>query len=634
MKKQIEKKRLVGSFERSATLDSRSINSDERRVSLLISTQTAVRRKDYWSGEEYDEVLLHGEENVDLSRASTAKLRWMHGSGKYGALPIGKLENVRIENQQLRADAIFSRANPDADMFWAMVEEGTLTEISVGGIKRDFRITERDGDVPLVEVIRWEFQEASLVDIGADPSAGINRKLQGENMSIEMLRRELDVLKRDGASVDDIQRKMDDIATAMEALQEENANLKRVEAINELASKHPVEEELLQRFLADRSKTVDDLARALLDQRVQEDQNPGIGVISVGGIPQAQEMHRAMADALVMRAGVKIDHPHADASMFMGASMHDIIRQVTHYNGLDRNEMINRAMSTGDFPVLLGNVANRVLSTAYSEAEGTFDRWTTATELPDFKSRTEVSRSRLAGRLNKLTEYGEGERKEVSEHAESWRLYSYGDTIKLSREMIINDDLGAFTDLVSDFAAMAKRTANGLVYDLLQSRGEFKHYKMADKKAIFDASHNNYDATGAALETTALALARTKMRRQKDAAQTALNITPSYLLVSPENETIAYQLLNSEADINAKHSGVANPFRRSLDIIVDAELDATPWYLAAKRRTIKVGYLAGTGRKPMVAEKERNLRYVEYECVFDFGLFAEDFRGLYKNAGK
>jgi hypothetical protein len=150
---------------------------------------------------------------------------------------------------------------------------------------------------------------------------------------------------------------------------------------------------------------------------------------------------------------------------------------------------------------------------------------------------------------------------------------------------------------------------------------------------VFDAAHNNLSAPGAALSSSALAAARTKMRRQKDAAGVALNINPAYLLASPENETIAYQLLNSEADIDANQSGVANPFRKALTPIVDAELDAAPWYLAANRRTIKVGYLAGTGRKPQVAEKDRNLRYVEYECVFDFGLFAEDFRGLYKNAG-
>ena len=152
----LDKKKLLNQsgFER-ALIDKNSIDKENRSVEILISTETPVRRVDFWSGEAYDEVLLHSYENVDLTRAANAKLRWMHGSGKYGELPIGRLENVRIENKELRATAVFSRANPDADMFWRMVEEGTLSEISVGGKKLDVRITERDGDVPLVEVTRW-----------------------------------------------------------------------------------------------------------------------------------------------------------------------------------------------------------------------------------------------------------------------------------------------------------------------------------------------------------------------------------------------------------------------------------------------------------------------------------------------
>lgn len=36
---------------------------------------------------------------------------------------------------------------------------------------------------------------------------------------------------------------------------------------------------------------------------------------------------------------------------------------------------------------------------------------------------------------------------------------------------------------------------------------------------------------------------------------------------------------------------------------------------------------------PQIMETRRDLRGVIYQCVFDFGLFAEDFRGLYKNPG-
>jgi len=637
MTKKMEKSKFEGrSVERKAVIDRSAINEEERRVSILISTESPVRLTDWWSGEQYDEVLLHGEENVDMTRAKTAKLRYMHGAGEYGELPIGRLENIRLENRELRADAIFSTANPDAEMLWRMVLEGTMTEISVGGKRSEVRITEREGDVPLVEVVRWEFIEASLVDVGADPKAGIGRQYDNDKGEIvtklEELKRQLAAMqadkKPDAAKIEKLNA---DIAAEIERVDVENKELKRKMDIKDIASKHDVADDVLERFLSDSDKTADDFARFLLDEKAKSSANTGV---HVGDDNKAQEMQRAIGDALVMRAGFDLKDKHRDADMFRSSSLQDIARAVTGYSGHDKRELVKRAMSTSDFPVLLGNVANRVLAQSYEAAQATFDMWTAATELNDFKDRTEVSRSSFAGRLQKLTEYGEPKKKEVEESSEKWRLYSYGASAKLSREAIINDDLGAFLDRIIEFGDMARRTANGLVYDLLQGKGEFANYKMADGRSVFHADHANLDATGAALGTSALTSARTKMRRQKDAAGNALNINPSFLIVSPENETVAYQLLNSEADIGANQSGVANPFKNSLQPIVESELDALPWYLAANRRTIKVGYLAGTGRKPIVEEKERNLRFVEFDCVFDFGLFAEDFRGLYKNAGK
>ncbi|MDD2302880.1 MAG: hypothetical protein PHG30_09985, partial [Eubacteriales bacterium] len=40
------------------------------------------------------------------------------------------------------------------------------------------------------------------------------------------------------------------------------------------------------------------------------------------------------------------------------------------------------------------------------------------------------------------------------------------------------------------------------------------------------------------------------------------------------------------------------------------------------RRTIKVLYLQGQGKKPVVKEKTRDLSGMTYQCVFDFGVYA------------
>lgn len=639
--KKLNKEKLLASQEFArAAIDSKTVDSKMRSVDILISTETPLRRVDYWSGEAYDEVLLHGQENIDLTRAQNAKLRWMHGSGKYGELPLGRLENVRIENKELRATAHFSEANPDAEMFWRMVEEGTLSEISVGGKKQDVRITQREGDVPLVEVVRWEFQEASLVDIGADPKAGIGRSEnfnEGDIMDkLEILRRELDALKSGGADQDAINRKIDEVnkeagrvAADKQKVEAKLADLQRRESIRTIAEAHAglIDGDELNRALEDPKMDENAFARALLAKKVEKQAD-----VKFTKTDAEANISRSVAQGLIMRFGGKIENPDADAHKYVGASMLEIARAITGYDGFDKEGLIQRAMSTSDFPILLSNVANKMLDLAYTEANATFDVWTQAVDVKDFKQGV-AAHMQTGGKLQKIAENGELKNIEFGENGETFKLETYGAKFRVTRQMLINDDLGAFQKFFDEFGVMARRSANSIVYDLLQGRGDFKNYKMSDGKAIFDAtSHENYDATGAVISTAPLTSARTKMRRQEENG-VKLNITPKYLLVSPENETAALQLLHSESDPSATHNGVVNVHRNTLDIVVESELEATPWYLAAPRRTIKVLYLQGTGRKPIVRESDRNLSGVTFECVFDFGVYAEDFRGLYKNAG-
>lgn len=637
-KKMLDKTKLMqnnNTFER-ALIDEKSIDAKARSVDILISTSTPIRRRDSWSGESYDEVLLHGSENVDLTRAQNAKLRWMHGYGSYGELPLGRLENVRLEDNVLRATAHFSEANPNSEMFWRMVQEGTLSEISVGGKKQDILITEREGDVPLVEVIRWEFQEASLVDIGADSNAGIGRSehntQEGEMMNkLEKLQRELKELQGKGASADEIERKLSEVNAEIVVVSNENIDLKRKESIKSLASSHKglMDDEAVQRFLDDPSQDENAFARALLKAKTTEQTD--ISFERSDENDTGTDIKRAVTDSILQRFGMNVKDPHPKATDYSGASMIEIARAITGYEGFDKEGLITRAMSTSDFPVLLSNVANKMLDVAFNEADATYDIWTQAVDVKDFKQGV-AAHMKADGRLKKIAENGELKDMEFGENGEVFKLETYGAKFRVTRQMLINDDLGAFNKFFEEFGNMARRSANAIVYDLLQGRGDFATYKMSDDKPIFHADHNNLDTTGTAILSASLSSARTKMRRQKE-GDNNLNILPKYLLIAPENETTALELLNSQSKPDASNSGVTNVHRNSLDVIVEAELDATPWYLASSRRTIKVLHLQGSGRKPIVRESDRDLSGVTFECIYDFGVYAEDYRGLYKNAG-
>ena len=90
------------------------------------------------------------------------------------------------------------------------------------------------------------------------------------------------------------------------------------------------------------------------------------------------------------------------------------------------------------------------------------------------------------------------------------------------------------------------------------------------------------------------------MRKQKNIRGVeTLNNKPEFLIVPAALEADAAQLLVSTADPAANNSGVANIYRNSLNLIVDAELDdysETQYYVAANSAdvdTIEVTYLNG-----------------------------------------
>ena len=198
--------------------------------------------------------------------------------------------------------------------------------------------------------------------------------------------------------------------------------------------------------------------------------------------------------------------------------------------------------------------------------------------------------------------------------------------------MIINDDLNAFTGMLENLSERAGNLANGMVYDLLRKQGSGAGYLMADGKSILHADHGNlatdvFDEAGVALEAGILAMGSQMMAN----GTTRANISPAYLHIPVELYKKARVLLGSMAStVDAKNSGVVNPYQNLVQPIVSGELSGTEWYMTASRRTIKAGYLAGTGRRPLLQVDRNALANTSFEGIFDFGVMAQDYRGIYQ----
>ena len=339
--------------------------------------------------------------------------------------------------------------------------------------------------------------------------------------------------------------------------------------------------------------------------------------------------NKKLEDALVLKMGGTVRGASEEALIFSRGKVSDIVRDALNLITFNPDAISERAMKTADFPELLLGAGRRIMEQEFEATAITYAGFVTEVDVNDFRENIDITRG-SGGRLDKYHETGELKEKHLGESAEKWYLESYGNKFVLTRKMIINDDLGAFSDMARELGQMAALTANGIVFDMLTAKGDYASYKMSDGKAIFDPSHDN--ATSKPLDSTSLALARSAMRMHKGIdGKTLLNITPSFLIVGPDLEQTAYELIHSSAKVeDNKSSGVANYHEGSLKIIVDAEIIGDSWYLSANRKGIKVGYLAGTHRKPVIGVNISTQTKTEFEGIFDFGIVCQNYKGLFK----
>ncbi|WP_333850149.1 phage major capsid protein [Leclercia sp.] len=155
--------------EMTLTSDVLSDNND-RTVLLAFSSENPVVRT--IGGQEYNEILLHNPENVNLERLQNkAALLFNHDFSNH----IGVVESASIDADRVgRALVRFSSVGMGAEKY-EMVREGTLTKVSVGYSIDEYRI---EGDNLLIT--KWTPFEISTVSVPADDLVGVGRSLEEE----------------------------------------------------------------------------------------------------------------------------------------------------------------------------------------------------------------------------------------------------------------------------------------------------------------------------------------------------------------------------------------------------------------------------------------------------------------------
>ena len=625
-----QKRSVLGNYCRETTID--KVDSDNRTVELSFSSETPYGR---WFG---DEILCHDEECINLERFSNGLGTVLFNHDRDAV--VGHIEKVWLEDNRGKALVRFD-TDEQSETIFQKVQSGTLQGVSVGYAIYRYEVLE-DEDTkstngrfngPAYVVTDWEPLEISIVSVPADPTVGVGRSAEEIHTSIDTQEDNTRMDQEKTLEVQEVKSTPVETGITQEDLQKAmEQERKRTSEITALFRDFDVEgadEAIVMGVSVDE-------ARAMVMDQLRA-RNKGVSVTM--GEAESDKFRAAAQDAVLMAAGIPVADAAPGAQELRGHSMVELARESLQREGLQANfgdnmELARQAInSTSTFPAIMANLANKSVMVGFNEAETTYQIWAGKGSNRDFKEAARVALSE-AGNLELVPEGGQFQQDFLGEASARTKVATYGKLFSLTRQAIINDDLGLFSKIATKYGSAAKRLVNKMVYAQLTG-----NVKMQDNVALFDTKHGNVAGTGEALSVKAIAKAITAMRRQKGiTGEATLNITPKYLVVPPELEMTAYQIVNSTAAVDGVNSGVANPYKGRFIVVADAELtDPDAWYLvadASQHDTIEVTYLNGVETPRLETRQGFDVDGIEYKVAFDCGVSALDFRGVFKNAGK
>ena len=307
------------------------------------------------------------------------------------------------------------------------------------------------------------------------------------------------------------------------------------------------------------------------------------------------------------------------------------------------------AESTSDFPAIVANVANKTLRQGYEAYPRTFQPFCRQVTAQDFKP---INRVLLADApaLPQLNEKGEFTHIQLTDNNVSYSLATFGGIVALTRKVIINDDLQAFTRVPAVLGVAAAQRESNTVWGIVTSNPAAVYAGDKSSTALFHANHNNLltgngssidpnvNTTEAAMQK-AYGAARAALRAQKGPQGTPLNLIPRFIAVPTALEMYMLQRVYPINLAASSATAVVPEWVRSLVPVVEPRLDAnstTAWYFIADPAqidTIEYCYLEGQQGVYIETKQGFEVDGVEIKARMDFGAAAIDYRGLQKNAG-
>ena len=614
LKKPPEERRKETLF-RELSIES-SIDAEARTVELSFSSDAPYKRFDWWNNRYYEEILSHEEGSVDLERLSQIGVVLVNHDSR--RLPVGAVEKAWLDGNKGRALVRFDD-DEESEAVFQKVRKGIMRGVSVGYKVDEWQITQpTDGRLAVEKATRWEPLEISIVSVPADASVGVGRSFFEQEENTE-----------GGTQMEMEVKTVEQEAPDMELTRNEGARAERerVREIVEICRKHGEE---FKEYI-DSGATVDFVKSDILEKLAAR---PKVAAAHVE-VDETDKFRSAIVDGMAYRAGLTGGSANEFAGMGLSLIADRCLARVGDMRRGNSLEWAGRAMSTSDFQYACGAIANKSVMEGWSEAPETWRDWCGIGSAPDFKVQTMIGLGAFAN-LPALAQDEEYKFSERLEEAQTMQIGTFGMMHALTRQTIINDDLGLFSDTMRELGAAARRTVAALPYAVLTANA-----KLTDGKELFHTAGHKNTGTDGAISVDTLNEGELKMSQHKDVSgNKRLGISPRFLIAPMAlkghvRQFFATQLIGGEANQPNLYNpyfnggGLTPIFEHALD-----DHDPKQWYLAAQKgRTVKVYFLNGVQAPYLESRDGWNRDGVEWKVRIDAAAAAVDYRGLFRNAG-
>ena len=575
---------------------------------------------------------------------------------------LGTLTAEVVDNQLFVEGEITSESDVAEDV----VKQGKVAEwqMSIGAeiiTGRNIEVGEmvvngQTIQAPFYYVEKSVLREVSVVAVGADINSRLVIEAKARNIH------NLDNNKELKAMADEVNKEDEKIEAVETPVVEDAEKAEETQVVEDVQK--ALEEE--RKRIAEIKKIVAGEDKELEDEAIQAGwsadltaskllnkiraSRPSVNVIVK---ENTMDNSKVIEAALALRAGISEDRLVKEMGEQVveagykerNLSLKDVMTEAVKASGKTvsrgfTNDTIKAAFST-NVPGILGNVLNKRLQESFKKYEPVAFKLASIADINDFKE-SEIYSIADSGDLEVVGADSKLADSKLIEGKGTNKLETYGKIIQLTRQQIMNDDLGSFLKTADILGNRCAKTIDKLFFTKLMSNPNF-----TDGKSLFSEDHNNLlDGSDTALSIEAVKNAIAQFLKQTDIAGDSIGEMPTHLVVAPEIYMLAREICESQYVVtgNTKITAQLNAVAGIMEPVVSPYLSnasitgasSKAWYMFSNNvPALEIGFLNGN-RTPTVEQADCDFEYLglRYRCFYDLGVGVADYRGVLKATGE